>query len=424
MDQPGTLRWRVDEARRLLSFARASARPGNGFGWLDASGAIDSLRPRPLFLTARMTYAFALADLAGDDAAGALSTSGLKALSTHYADERYGGLFSELGPTGQVSDSAKDNYGHAATLLAASAALVADLRGADDVYTRTSAVIERRFWSDSEGAAVESWNSAFTELERYRGANSNMHSVEAYLAAADASGDPVWRDRALSIATKIIDGSARSHGWRIPEHFDASWRPMLEYNTDRRGDQFRPYGFTPGHSFEWARLLLQLEAALPEPPAWLVDAAISLFDVAVLDGQTADGRPGLLYTVDSDGNPVVTARLHWVMCEAVLAADALGRRTGDPRFAAARTRWWADIEDYFLDRSGGSWWHELDSAMNPAATLWPGKPDVYHSFQAVLLPSLPLAPTAASALQRQHGWPGFASPGHSSGAETAEGATP
>jgi sulfoquinovose isomerase len=36
--------------------------------------------------------------------------------------------------------------------------------------------------------------------------------------------------------------------------------------------------------------------------------------------------------------------------------------------------------------------------MTPAASIWSGKPDVYHSYQALLFPSLPLSPTAAVAL--------------------------
>ena len=133
------------------------------------------------------------------------------------------------------------------------------------MFAATAAVIGQHFWSDAEGCARDSWNAAFTETEPYRGANSNMHSVEAYLAAGDASGDRVWHQRALSIATHLIDGHARASAWRVPEHYDANWHPLPDYNDDRRADQFRPYGTTPGHSFEWARLLLDLEAALTAP---------------------------------------------------------------------------------------------------------------------------------------------------------------
>jgi sulfoquinovose isomerase len=225
-----------------------------------------------------------------------------------------------------------------------------------------------------------------------------MHSVEAYLAAGDVTGNPVWHARAASIAARLIDGEARAGTWRIPEHYDAAWRPLPDYNLDRPGDQFRPYGTTPGHSFEWARLLLTLEAAQTAPPAWLLEAATALFDTAVADAEHRDGHPGLIYTVAADGRPVIVARLHWVACEAVLAADALHRRTGEERFAAAAARWWDEIDRYFLDRNGGGWWQELAPDMTPATSTWSGKPDLYHSYQALLLPSLPLSPTAATAL--------------------------
>ena len=108
----------------------------------------------------------------------------------------------------------------------------------------------------------------------------------------------------------------------------------------------------------------------------------------------------MIYTVDAGGQPVVTARMHWVACEAVLAADALHRRTGEDRFAAVAARWWDEIDRYFLDREHGGWWQELAPDMTPATTTWSGKPDLYHSYQALLLPSLPLSPTAATALAR------------------------
>ncbi len=407
MSEPGTAEWRLAEAGRLITFGRGAALAHGGFGWLDARGAIDVTRPCPLYVNARMTYVFALAHLDGVAGAESLAASGLQALATRYADGDNGGWFSSVDLSGRVDDFTKTNYAHAHTLLAASSAVAAGIPGADSVLTAASAAIEQHFWSDTEGCARESWNADFTEGEPYRGANSNMHSVEAYLAAGDVTGAPVWHARAASIATRLINGHARAHSWRIPEHYDESWQPRPDYNADRRDDQFRPYGPTPGHSFEWARLLLSLEAAQATqsppavPPGWLLEAATALFDTAVADAWSRDGHPGFIYTVDASGQPVVTARMHWVACEAVLAADALYRRTGEERFAAAAARWWGEIDRYFLDRKGGSWWPELAPDMRPAASTWSGKPDLYHAYQAVLLPSLPLSPTAATALARR-----------------------
>ncbi|WP_147374245.1 AGE family epimerase/isomerase, partial [Gardnerella vaginalis] len=29
------------------------------------------------------------------------------------------------------------------------------------------------------------------------------------------------------------------------------WQADLEYNKDKKDDQFKPYGATPGHGIEW-----------------------------------------------------------------------------------------------------------------------------------------------------------------------------
>jgi mannose/cellobiose epimerase-like protein (N-acyl-D-glucosamine 2-epimerase family) len=400
VSEPGTEPWRRIESSRLITFGRGAALPGGGFGWLGDDGTVDEARPCPLYVNARMTYVFALAHLQGVAEADVLAASGLDALARHYADRANGGWFSEVTTSGQVTDFTKSNYAHAHVLLAAASAVAAGIAGAEAVLAAATAAIEEHFWSDAEGCALESWNADFTESEPYRGANSNMHSVEAYLVAGDVTGDPAWHARAASIATRLI-GQARANSWRIPEHYDERWRPLPEYNLDRPTDQFRPYGTTPGHSFEWARLLLTLEATQSDPPAWLAEAAVALFDAAAADAEGRDGHPGLIYTVAGGGRPVITARLHWVACEAVLAADALHRRTGEERFAAASARWWGEIDRYFLDRKGGGWWQELAPDMTPATSMWPGKPDLYHSYQALLLPSLPLSPTAATALAQR-----------------------
>ena len=40
----------------------------------------------------------------------------------------------------------------------------------------------------------------------------------------------------------------------------------------------------------------------------------------------------------------------------------------------------------------------LDPQNRPSADIWPGKPDLYHAWQAVLIPRLALAPSMATAL--------------------------
>ena len=44
---------------------------------------------------------------------------------------------------------------------------------------------DERFWDEEEGLSCDTWNTAFTVLDKYRGLNANMHTVEAFLASAD-----------------------------------------------------------------------------------------------------------------------------------------------------------------------------------------------------------------------------------------------
>jgi mannose/cellobiose epimerase-like protein (N-acyl-D-glucosamine 2-epimerase family) len=198
----------------------------------------------------------------------------------------------------------------------------------------------------------------------------------------------------------VVHDLARGNEWRIPEHFDSSWTPVLDYNIDEPAHPFRPYGATVGHWFEWSRLTLSLRAALGDAaPHWMLDDAISLFDAGVREGWAVDGAEGFVYTVDWDGAPVVRQRMHWVATEALAAAATLGQVTGDPAYAVCEGLWWSYAEQHLIDRDRGSWHHELDPANHPAAGTWAGKPDVYHAVQATLVPRLPVWPAFAQALR-------------------------
>ena len=268
-----------------------------------------------------------------------------------------------------------------------------------DLLAEALDVFDRHFWDPEAGMAVEQWDESWTVLDGYRGVNANMHTVEALLAAADVTGDVDLRARALRIVTTVVHGFARTNHWRIPEHFDDHWRPLLDYNRDEPAHPFRPYGATIGHWFEWSRLALGLRAALgDDAPDWLLEDARGLFDAGVREGWAVDGASGFVYTVDWDGTPVVRQRMHWVATEALAAASTLWQVTGDPAYAICHEQWWSYAEEHLIDRERGSWRHELDPENRPAAGTWAGKPDVYHAFQATLVPRLPASPAFARAL--------------------------
>jgi sulfoquinovose isomerase len=380
------------ELDRLLDGARAAAEAGK-FWWLDDSLHIDRSHGQQLWITARMTHVFSLGHLLGRPGDAELVDLGLASIDRDFGDADNGGWFPALDVNGRA-DERKTAYEHAFVLLAASSASIAGRPGAGDLLSRATDVVVRRFYDDDAGALVESWDAPWQRCEAYRGANANMHGVEAFLAAADATGDQRWLERATRAVDVVINGAARSHGWRIPEHYDETWHVLSDYNRDLPRHPFRPFGVTPGHGFEWARLLLQLDGQTGDERQPF--AARALFDRAMTDGW--DGS-GLVYTTDWEGKPVVSDRFHWVACEALATAYALWATTGDEAYGAEWHRLWRYANDTFIDRENGGWRHEMDVEGHLGRGTWDGKPDAYHAVQAVLLPLLPFGSSFAAALR-------------------------
>jgi len=383
---PGSSAFLAAECERLLTFAERSRHPGGGFAWLDEEGRPDLARPAELWITCRMTHVFALAHLLGRPGADALVDHGLAALRGPFRDAEHGGW---------LAGEEKRMYDHAFVVLAASSAAVAGRDGARELLAEALDVVETRFWDEDAGLCLDVWDRSWLALEPYRGANANMHAVEAFLA----TGEERWLRRALRITERVVHEWARANDWRLIEHFDEHWNPRFDYNAGDPAHAFRPYGATVGHWLEWARLAVQLHAALgSEAPGWLLEDAHGLYDAAIREGWAVDGADGFVYTVDWDGTPVVRDRLHWVLAEATATAAVLD---DDERYR----EWWNYAAQYLIDAERGSWRHELDPSNRPAHSVWDGKPDAYHAVQATLIPRLPLTPTLTSALleETNHG---------------------
>ncbi|MFV0286777.1 MAG: AGE family epimerase/isomerase [Demequina sp.] len=401
----GDAGYRAAQRADLLRFV-AAARVDDGFGWAQTTAGVDTSRGTQLWITCRMTHVASLGVIAGEaprsdgtslDDLRALAAHGVEALNGPLQDAVHGGWSARLDD-GTPTATAKQAYGHAFVILAASSAVAAGIEGAEALLSSALAVSESRFWDESEGLSLEEWDADWTTLDTYRGVNANMHTVEAYLAAGDITHDHRWHERAGRIGARVAQWAAANE-WRIPEHFDEQWNPMLEHHRDKPADPFRPYGATVGHGLEWARLLLAIDATLGRSaPEGLVDAARALYAAAVADGWARDGADGFVYTTDWQGEPVVRERMHWVAAEAIGAAQALFAITGEARYSADLSRWWAYVDSFLVDHRGGSWHHELDAHNVPAGTVWPGKSDAYHAYQAALIQDLPLVPSFAAAL--------------------------
>ena len=388
----------MTELDRLLDFAARSRLPGGGFGYLGSDGQVVPDRPVEAWIVARMTHVFGLAHLLGRPGAADLAWHGVSALGDGpLHDAGHGGW------RASTDDDTKAAYVHAFVVLAGATAATAGVDGGRALLDEALAVWQTRFWDDDAGLAVEEWDRAWTRCADYRGVNANMHGVEATLAAADAVQDPTAADRlrtqALRSTERVVHGWARERDWRLPEHFTHDWTPLADYNRDAPADPFRPYGVTIGHQFEWARLALHLRSVLAEPPAWLLDDARALFDAAATRGWAADGRDGFPYTLGWDDRPVVGARMHWVLCEAIASAVVLAEVTGDERYRDLAARWREHGDERFADPVTGSWHHELTPEGDVATGTWSGQPDAYHLAQMLILDRRPVRGSVVAALR-------------------------
>lgn len=378
--------WCRAEALRLLDFHTASLNPAGGFYKLSVDGTQlhDSPRGqggvRELHETTRMIYAYARGAKLGYPRAQTIVDHGMAFLFDAHLDPLHGGFWWSVDDKGPL-DPRKQAYGHAFVLLAAAYAAGLGHPDAGRLRETVMTVLRSRFWEIDPGAVSDTFDPDWTGLLAYRGGNANMHLTEALIAAYKAWGDPADLEMARSIVRFMIDKHARAEGWVVPEHYTHDWKLDRDFEGD---PMFRPSGTTPGHSIEWARLILELRMAGGNDPQdeWVLRAAEQLFGRALAEAWLPEG--GLAYTMAWSRQIDQRRRLWWPVAEAVATAHTLHHVTGDVQWLADVDRFWSYLDTYHLDHIHGGWYAEIDSSGHPVETLFPGKPDIYHALTASL----------------------------------------
>ncbi len=381
----------LEEIRKnLLEFGRQFPAPDGSSYYLGDDGTPWKDRNRETWITSRMLHVYSIGTMLGDKGSKTLAESALKGLKGALKDTEHGGWYSGLRADGEILPN-KQCYAHAFVILSASSAMLAKIDGAEELLKEALELFDLRFWDEKEKLCVDTWNTEFTVLDDYRGLNANMHTVEAFLAVADVLSDEKYRQRAGGIIEHVIKWFSEN-SFRIPEHFTKDWKEDLECNKEQPADQFKPYGATPGHGIEWARLISQwaLSTYRTESSSILtgkyVEAAKALYNRAIKDAWNVDGAEGLVYTTDWEGNPVIHDRMHWTLAEAINTSSVLWQITNNRRYAEDYSKFMKYLDEKVLDHENGSWFHQLNEKNEVIGTVWPGKSDLYHAFQATWIP--------------------------------------
>lgn len=232
----GSSEYRKEQREKLLLFGLGS-RNKNGFGYLDTAGKLIADKPEELYIICRMVYIYALALRLGEQyQSSQLCCENLREIATHgikallegpIRDEHKDGWFDSLG-----DNPSKVAYAHAFVLLAAATAQKAGIIGAAELLEEVIAVVERYFWDEQAQMMVEEWDCDWQYCDSYRGINSNMHSVEAFLAVGYATGREKWYCRAAQISRRVLEFSSENN-WRIPEHLmplgNQTWNIIITF---------------------------------------------------------------------------------------------------------------------------------------------------------------------------------------------------
>lgn len=382
----------------LLAFGHRFPAPDGSSYYLGDDGTPWTDRPRETWITSRMAHVYSIGCMLGWEGAGELADAAVRGLRGALHDKQNGGWYAGIRTDGTCLPT-KQCYAHAFVILAATSAMLAGRKGAGDLLQDALETYDRYFWEEEKGLARDTWNTEFSEADPYRGINANMHTVEAFLAVWDATKEETYRARAGRIIDRVITW-ARENEYRIPEHYTTDWVPDLTCNQDKKDDPFKPYGATPGHGIEWARLICQWACATygTAGAGQYIAVAERLYRRAVTDAWNADGAPGIVYTTDWTGQPIVHDRMHWTLAEAINTSAVLYRLTGKEEYAADYAMFLRYLDETVLDHVNGSWFHQLDRNNQLLGTVWPGKSDLYHALQATLIPYLEVSVSIAAAV--------------------------
>jgi mannose/cellobiose epimerase-like protein (N-acyl-D-glucosamine 2-epimerase family) len=328
---------------------------------------------------ARQIYVFSHAAVAGYSADGlARARQAFAFLQAHAWDHEGGGWCQRLRRSGPVLDRTKDSYDHAFMLLAMAwlyraGGDVGVLQRARETLVALDAQLGLTRDGRFDGYGEHDVAPGAT-LPLPRRQNPHMHLLEALLALYEASGEPLWLQRADQVFGLFERHFLDSAAGQLIEFFDRDWREVPEDGHCLR---------EPGHFFEWTWLLHRYATLSDRPEA----AAFMrpLFDWAWRHGVDRESAaPFVVFEgVDPEGRVLNggSKRL-WPQAEAVKACLAIYERSGDKAALDGARRLLAALFRVFADLETPRWREQVDRDGRLIRQDMPTS-SLYHLFLAV-----------------------------------------
>ncbi|WP_290815280.1 AGE family epimerase/isomerase [Ferrovibrio sp.] len=298
-------------------------------------------------------------------------------LTGRFWDHQHHGWFFSLktGADAQApADPRKDAYGHAFAIFAlAEYGAIFGKSAALDWSQRTLVAMKQHLLLP-QGWYAQSASRDWRERDMALEQNPHMHLLEALLALHAATRDSaisqegVLRD-AGDIVLLFMQRLRADDGTRVLEHFDAAGRPDGENGRI----------VEPGHSYEWAGLLLDYAAASGETQY----RQIAMPLLAWADMHGVDPQHGGIYDqLDTESRVVSDRKRIWPMTECVKLQAMRAIAMAEPAAYAALDRRIAFLAQHYLT-PGGGWREFLRRDLSPDSDYLPATTP-YHIATAAL----------------------------------------
>lgn len=269
---------------------------------------------------------------------------GAEFLLRHFRDPEHGLFFYSTTQEGRVIDDRKDSYGLAFTIFALShAARITKEKRYRQAALETWAEMKRNL-RDATGFIKPRTDRTYTRTIGENTQNPMMHLFEALLALYDATGsNEVFQD-ARQLADAIFAKLFDAQEGRLPELFDASWKPAPPE---------KPGYLELGHQFEWAFLLSHaVEKGFPKEYLAIGERLLDYGMKMAYDREEG----GFFSRLDSQGAVIRGQKSWWEQCEALRALMHYAVLRGRSDLWPAFDKSFEFVKMRFIDPEYGGWY--------------------------------------------------------------------
>jgi mannose/cellobiose epimerase-like protein (N-acyl-D-glucosamine 2-epimerase family) len=329
---------------------------------LDIEGRADRAAPRRVRVQARQIYCFAKAADPGWHPQGReIAMKGLEyLLAKAKSPDGRPGFDHLLDPDGSTMNATRDTYDHAFVLLALSTVyrLSHDAQVRDEIKSLLN-YLDADLRSP-RGGFVEGFPATFPRRQ-----NPQMHLFEAMIATFDATGDPVFKDRAAELYGLFVANLYDPQRQVLGEYFEEDW------------SEIEPVSVEPGHQAEWVWLLRGFERITGCPTArhrsQLLSSALRYRDEVT----------GCLFDEgDAHGNIRKFSRRCWPQTEIAKAWIAQAE-AGEPKAADEAREALARLYRHYLRHPVlGGWYDQFDRDGRSLVDFIPAS-SFYHILRAI-----------------------------------------